>query len=160
MGFMCKDARQMDRENIDVQKILERMAYIRKHTQVILTLNTMEYARMSGRVRTLQAAIASLLNVKPIIVLNDGILDVVEKVRTRGRSLNRVIELMIERIGEKLVDLAVVHAQDEHIGEQLLNKVRQVFNYKELIFSELSIGVAANLGPGTMGIVACPAREG
>ena len=105
-------------------------------------------------------ALASLLNVKPIVVLGDGILDVKEKVRTRGRSLERVIEKMREQIGDKLVNIAVVHAQDLKIGNRLLDRVRESFNYKDFIFSELSTGIAANLGPGTVGIIAYPAVEG
>jgi fatty acid-binding protein DegV len=101
-----------------------------------------------------------MLNVKPIVILSEGVLDVSEKVRTRGRSIERVLELMKNRIGDSLVDMAVVHAQDKPIGDKLLDRVRQSFRFKELIFTELSIGIAANLGPGTVGIVACPALEG
>ena len=108
----------------------------------------------------MQAALASILNVKPIVVLNDGILNVTEKVRTRGRALERVVDKMRERIGNEFANIAVVHARDLKTGERLLERVRVTFNNKNLIFSELSIGITANLGPGTVGIVACPAIEG
>ena len=160
MGFMCKEARELDREGKGIREILDRLIYIRHHTEIILTLDNLEYARMSGRVKALQAALASLLNVKPIVVLNDGILNVTEKVRTRGRSLERILEKMRERIGNMRVNIAVVHAQDPLIGDKLLERVKETFNYKELIFTELSTGIAANLGPGTVGIIAYPALEG
>jgi DegV family protein with EDD domain len=160
MGFMCREVREMDRKGFGVKEILKRLSAIRKGTEIILTLDTLEYARMSGRVKAIQAALASVLNVKPIVVLTDGILDVTEKVRTRGRSLERVIEKMQKRVGNKMVNLAVVHAQDPKIGEKLLARVRETFEFRDLIFSELSIGIAANLGPGTVGIVACPVIEG
>ena len=160
MGYMCKEAREMERKGIGIKDILERLTFIRKHTEIILTLDTLDYARMSGRVKAMQAALASMLNVKPIVVLTDGVLDVTEKVRTRSRSLERIIEKMRDRMRNKLVNIAVVHAQDFKIGERLLERVRESFNFKELIFTELSIGIAANLGPGTVGIVAYPAIEG
>lgn len=159
-GYMCKEARQMVKKGLGLDKIVERLQYIREHTEIILTLDTLTYARMSGRVKTLQAALASLLNVKPIISLTDGILDVTEKVRTRSRSLDRIVEKMFENVGSTLVNLAVVHARDEQVGKKLLKRVESVFNIKELFFSELSIGVAANLGPGTVGIIAYPAQGG
>ena len=67
---------------------------------------------------------------------------------------------MLDRVGNKLVNMAVVHAQDPKIGEKLLERVRESFNFKELIFTELSTGIAANLGPGTVGLIAYPAVEG
>jgi len=159
IGFMCKEAREMDRKGYGLKQILERLDYIRDRTEIVLTLDTLEYARMSGRVKALQAALASILKVKPIVVLNEGILDLTEKVRTRGRSLERIVDRMREKVGNRLVNLAIVHAQDPTIGEQLLERVKEIFNYKDLILTELSTGIAANLGPGTVGIVACPAVE-
>jgi DegV family protein with EDD domain len=160
MGFMCRETREMERKGFNLSKIVDRLKYIREHTEIILTLDTLDYARMSGRVKAMQAALASVLNVKPIVILADGILDVTEKVRTRRRSIDRIIEKMRNRIGDKLVNIAVVHASDPKEGHKLLEFVKDTFNYKDLIFSELSTGIAANLGPGTVGIIAYPAMEG
>jgi DegV family protein with EDD domain len=159
-GFMCKEARQMDQAGMSVEKILERLKFIKEHTEIVLTLNTLTYARMSGRVKALQAALASLLNVKPIITLADGVLDVTEKVRTRSRAIERLVAIMAEKVGDRLVNMAVVHARDHEMGKKLLRLVESAFHIKELFYSELSIGIAANLGPGTVGIVAYPVQEG
>lgn len=159
-GYMCKEAREMNLGGFSIDHILERLRFIRENTHIVLTLDTLDYARMSGRVKAMQAALASLLNVKPIITLADGVLDVTEKVRTRSRSLDRLMEMMVEKVGDTLVNMAVVHAEDLEIGKRLLEMVEGVFNIKEIIFSELSIGIAANLGPGTVGIIAYPVQEG
>jgi len=159
IGYMCRETREMERKGFNFSKIIERLDYIREHTEIILTLDTLDYARMSGRVKAIQAALASVLNVKPIVILADGILDVTEKVRTRRRSIERIVEKMRKRMGDKLVNIAVVHASDPKVGRKLLGLVKDSFNYKDLIFSELSTGIAANLGPGTVGIIAYPAME-
>jgi DegV family protein with EDD domain len=155
-GFMVQEARQMERKGDTLEKIIDRLKFIRDNIQIILTLDTMEYARMSRRVKALQAALASLLNVKPIIVLENGILDVHDKVRTRGKSLEHVLNMVKERLGDRLANVAVVHARDPKAGQSLMEKASQLFNYDKLIMTELSIGVAANLGPGTTGIIAYP----
>jgi len=111
---------------------------------------------MSGRVKTLQAALASVLNVKPIAVLREGDLNMTEKVRTRKASLDRVIEMAKEEYGNKPVYLAVVHARDLKSGEGLLEQAKNSFNHKETMISELSISIAANLGPGTVGLILYP----
>jgi len=111
---------------------------------------------MSGRVKALQAALASLLNVKPIILLENGVLDVHDKVRTRGKSLEYVLNMAKERIGDGFANVAVVHARDPKAGQNLMEKAKQMLKCESLIMTELSIGIAANLGPGTTGIIAYP----
>ena len=160
MGYMVREARILERTGASLQVILDRMRFISRNVSIILTLNTLDYARMSGRVKALQATIASMLNVKPIVVLRDGMLNVSEKVRTRQKSLERVIARIKERFDDLPINVAVVQARDEQAGASLIDQVKKCLNCRELILTELSIGVAANLGPGTVGIVAYPVEEG
>ena len=156
IGFLCREARKMERAGKSVAEILKYIEAVKYKVRIILTLDTLEYARMSGRVKTLQAAFASMLNVKPIAVLRDGELNMAEKVRTRKASLERVIEMAKAEFGDRPVYLAVVHARDLISGQSLLDDVKQRFNCKETVISDLSISVAANLGPGTVGLVLYP----
>jgi fatty acid-binding protein DegV len=96
------------------------------------------------------------LNVKPIAVLRDGVLNMAERVRTRKAALERVISMAKEEFGDRPVYLAVVHARDPKSGQALLEDAKKHFNHKETIISELSISIAANLGPGTVGLILYP----
>lgn len=154
IGFMCKEVRQLERAGATLQAILTRLDVIRQNVNIVLTLDSLEYARRSGRVNGLQARMAALLNIKPVIILQDGALDMKEKVRTRQRALNRVLEIIHDRVGDRLVNVAVVHSRSLEAARQLMKKVNETFHVNEAIISELSIGVAANLGPGTIGVVA------
>jgi DegV family protein with EDD domain len=156
LGMMCREARILDRAGSSLEQIMKRMEAIRKCITITLALDTLKYARMSGRVGTLQAAIASALNVKPIVTLQDGMLQMTERVRTRRSSVDRVIKIVKEKFGGSRLNMAVVHARDFESAKILLEKVRSSFNFKDLITTDLSISVAANLGPGTLGIVAYP----
>lgn len=158
LGMMCRDARLMDRAGAGVDKIVKRMEAIRDTLSIVLALDTLEYARMSGRVKTLQAALASLLNVKPIVVLQDGVLHMAEKVRTRRASLDHVVEMLVEKYKDKKVNVAVVHARDPQAGNSMLEQVRQRFNIKDLIMTDLSISLTAQFGPGTVGLIVYPAE--
>jgi DegV family protein with EDD domain len=158
IGLMCREARKMERAGKSVDEIVSHIESIKSRVTVILTLDTLEYAKMSGRVKTLQAALASLLNVKPIAVLKDGVLNMAEKVRTRKAALERVIAMAKEEFGDKPVYLAVVHARDLKSGEALLEQAKSQFNAKETMISELAISIAANLGPGTVGLILYPAE--
>lgn len=156
IGLMCREARRLERAGKSLDEIIQYLEEIKKNVRVILTLDTLEYAKMSGRVKTLQAALASVLNVKPIAVLRDGDLTMAERVRTRKASLDRVIEMAKEEYGDKPVYLAVLHARDPKSGEELLEEAKKHFNHKDVMLCELSISVAANLGPGTVGLVVYP----
>ena len=156
IGLMCREARKMERAGKSIDEIVKSVEDIRSKVRVILTLDTLEYAKMSGRVGTLQAALASVLNVKPIAVLRDGVLNMAERVRTRKAALERVIEMAKEEYGDKPVYLAVVHARDLQSGQALLEDAKKHFNHKETMINDLSISIAANLGPGTVGLILYP----
>ena len=157
LGFLCREARKMDRAGKSVEQIIKAVEAIRDQVRVIVTLDTLDFARMSGRVGTLSAALASVLNVKPIAVLRDGLVNMAEKVRTRKAALDRVVELAKEEYGDRPVYLAVVHARDLESGKILMEKARLALNASEMLITDLSISLAANFGPGTVGLVIYPA---
>ena len=160
MGYLSREARLMDRVGVAVSKIVDSIEKTTRDVVIVLTLNTLEYARRSGRVKALQAALASLLNVKPVIYLREGVLELGDRVRTRGKALDYVITQIKARVGDRLVNAAVIHSEDPQAGETMMDKVRAALHCKELIMTELSIGIAANLGPGTVGVVAYPVEGG
>jgi DegV family protein with EDD domain len=156
IGLMCREARKLERAGKSVDEIVKYIEAIKNRVRVILTLDTLEYAKMSGRVGTLQAALASALNVKPIAVLKEGVLNMAERVRTRKAALERVISMGQEEYGSKPVYLAVVHARDQKSGQALLDQAKSQFNVTETMLGDLSISIAANLGPGTVGLILYP----
>ena len=156
LGFMCREARRMDRTGKSVEQIVKYLEGIRERIRIILTLDTLDYARMSGRIGALSAALASMLNVKPIAVLKNGLVDMVEKVRTRKTALERVITMAEEEFGDQPVYLGIVHARDIASGNALMTEAKKRFNTKETVLIDLSISLAANFGPGTVGLVLYP----
>jgi DegV family protein with EDD domain len=157
-GFMCRAAREMERAGKSVDEIVSYLESIRDQVHIVLSLDTLEYARRSGRVGTLSAALASLLNVKPIARLQDGLINMIEKVRTRKSALERVLSLGKEIVGDKPVHLGVMHARDIESGKALMEEAKKRFNFKSAEMTDLSISLAINLGPGTVGLVLYPAE--
>lgn len=159
MGFMCREARLLDLAGSSIQDIIKRLEAIKNRLTVIFTVDNLEFARLNGRVSALQSAVSSMLKIKPIIVLRDGLLQMGDKVRTRSKSIERILEAVRLKVGSKKVNIAIVHANDLPAAKTLLENAKKIFNIHELVVSELSIPVAANLGPGTVGIVAIPVEE-
>jgi DegV family protein with EDD domain len=147
----------MDRAGKGPQEIVKTLEAVRGRIRAIFTLDTLEYAKMSGRVGAMQAALASLMNVKPIAVLKDGVLTMAERVRTRKASIARVIAMAEHEVGKTPLYLGVLQANDKPSGEALMAEARRHFNVVgEPVMTDLSISVAANLGPGTVGLVLYP----
>lgn len=159
MGFMCRAARKMDLAGKPLDEITARLESIRSEMQVIFTLDNLEFARMNGRVSALTSLMSSLVKIKPIITLKDGLLQVSDKVRTRQKSLERILESVKNRVGSRRVDLAIVHADDPGTAGMMMERAKKLFNIRDIILTDLSIPVAANLGPQTIGIVAVPIHE-
>ena len=157
IGIMCREARKMERGGKSPEEIVKMLEAVSPRVRAIFTLDNLEFAKMSGRVGTLQAALASALNVKPIAVLKDGVLNMAERVRTRKASIARIIEMAEQEFGNTPIYLGVLQANDRPSGEALMTEAVKHFNVQgEAALTDLSISVAANLGPGTVGLVLYP----
>ena len=156
LAYMCKEARLLSRAGANIKAIINRLEEIREQITVVFAIDNLEFARMNGRVSALQERVVSLLRIKPIIILKDGLLEIAERVRTRKKSIERIVDLVYKRIGNQKVNIAIVHAQNPDSAGVLLNLIREKLKIEEYIVTDLSISVAANLGPGTVGIIAYP----
>jgi DegV family protein with EDD domain len=120
---------------------------------VILVLESLEYPRKSGRVGGLSAALGSILNMKPIVSLEDGLLETLEKVRTRKKSLDRLLDIMEERVGTTVpINLGVIHARAPEVGQEIFSRAKERFNCNEFYLTELCASLTVHFGPGVIGL--------
>lgn len=159
LGFMCREARMMEKAGASIQDILSRMEEIKNKIVVIFTLDSLEFAHKNGRIGVLQSLLGSMLNIKPVLVLKEGLLEMYGKARTRQKALEQILNYVSEQLGSRLANVAVVHAADLETAGELKARVQQTLRIENLVVTDLSIPVAANLGPGAVGIVAYPSRR-
>jgi DegV family protein with EDD domain len=155
-GWMVLEAARAIEEGKDLDTIVKRLEHIRATSTLYLTPAVLKYLQMSGRVGKLQGALASLLNVKPIISVTDGALAAIENVRTRGKAIERLLTLTEATFGDKLLNMAVIHARAEEDGKKLLELVKKRFNVKETLFGDLVASLAVHGGPGVVAVFAYP----
>ncbi|MCK5053619.1 MAG: DegV family protein [Anaerolineales bacterium] len=154
-GWMVLEAVRAIKAGVAQADVLNRIEAIRERAKLFITPATLKYLQMSGRVGTLQGALASLLSVKPIIHLKDGLLEVSENVRTRGKALDQLIVRLEEAVGRTApVNLAVIHARARAEGLALLDRAKDVFNVQETLFGDLVASLASHGGPGIIGLFA------
>ncbi len=123
-----------------------------KNTGLLLTVDTLEFLHRGGRIGGVQKFFGSLMNLKPIIEVVDGSFEGLERVRTLRKSLDRLIELMIARIGDrKPVYLATMHANALELAQKMEAKAIEILNPVESIITEVSPAVGVHMGPGAVG---------
>jgi DegV family protein with EDD domain len=152
-GYMVLAAALAIEAGQDRSTILQRLEEIRDRSIIFFTPATLKYLQMSGRVGRLKFALGSVLDLKPVIAIEDGLLEVSENIRTRGKALNRIIELVREEIGTAPANLAVVHARAPEEGRDLLKRVEEEFNCKDSRLTELVLSLAVHGGPGILAVM-------
>lgn len=158
-GMMVMEAARMNAAGADWPSIKERLDEMRREMAVYFLIDSLEYAVKGGRVSSLRSTMASLLNIKPIMNMNEGIIVEAAKVRTYSKALNNIIELTKQQVGDRPVELAVMHAGAPDAGQSLLEMAHQHLNIKQEHLVDMAIAVAINLGPGALGIAAVPVKE-
>jgi DegV family protein with EDD domain len=152
-GILCRMAVEMAAEDRSAEDIAETLQERAADITIYLTLDTLEYLKKGGRISGTQAAIGTLLSVKPIIMVKDGVVDTVDRVRTRGKARDRMVELAIERPIERL---SILHTMAPDVEAFRLDILGQLPDLDPDAVSIELVGasVGPHLGPGCIGVVA------
>jgi DegV family protein with EDD domain len=135
---------------VECQQLAEKA---RDQTGVMFVVETLEYLRRGGRIGGAQAMLGTILNVKPLLEMQDGKIEAVEKIRTKRKALNRMLDLLEGKIaGHTPIRLAIVHANAEAEALAFLETARQRFNPVESLLSPLSPVIGTHAGPGTVAL--------
>lgn len=134
----------------ECRQLLERSL---ANTGVLLTVDTLEYLHRGGRIGGAQKFLGSALKLKPILEVVNGSFEGLEKVRTRSKALDRLVDLTIERIGGRQpLEIAALHADAQQVANELIEKVKQRIDTAYTTVTSVSPGVGVHLGPGTVGL--------
>jgi fatty acid kinase fatty acid binding subunit len=124
-----------------------------EYTGVFFAVDTLEFLHRGGRIGGAQRFLGTMLNMKPILAIQDGRVEGIERIRTKNKAQDRVLELTIEKVaGRTPVRLATLHANAAEDAKALLARAAQVLSPVESIFTEVSPTVGTHAGPGTVGL--------
>jgi DegV family protein with EDD domain len=153
MGFQVLAAARAAQEGASLAECKALAEKATQHVGVIFAVDTLEFLHRGGRIGGGARFLGTALNIKPILEVTGGKVEAVERVRTRSKSLQRVVEMVGERIaGKQPVRLATLHANAPDDARQILEMAQERFNPVESIFSEVSPVVGTHAGPGTVGL--------
>jgi DegV family protein with EDD domain len=153
-GILAQMGVELAAEGRSAAEIAETLEARAADTVSYLALETIDYLRKGGRIGGAQAAIGTLLSVKPIIVVKDGVIEMGDRVRTRSKARERLIEMIVERPIERLVILHTLSPDVEAFRQELLARIPDGPTVEDVPIAVVGASVGPHLGPGCVGAVA------
>lgn len=140
-------------EGVGPEEILSRLQAMIRRSRTYFLVSTLEYLRRGGRIGGASALVGSALQIKPILQIQDGHVEVLEKVRTENRALDRLKEL-VERDCPRGPQghLCVMHAADREAAEGLASDLCRRMGLDSVPIYTLGAAITTHAGPGALGV--------
>lgn len=152
-GLVVLQAAKLAQEGRSKEEIVAAVRFHAEHMEHIFTVDNLEYLYRGGRVSRTAALIGGLLNIKPVLHMQDGLLVPLEKLRGRRKVLERMVELMALRgadVKEQLIGIS--HGDDPEAAQLLMTMIRERFGCERFLVSLVGATVGAHSGPGTLAL--------
>ncbi|MDN3015110.1 DegV family protein [Paenibacillus sp. BSR1-1] len=152
-GLIVKEATRLAAENAAKENILKEVQFRSEHMEHLFTVEDLDYLAKGGRVSKASAFLGGLLNIKPILNVEDGKLVPIEKLRGKKKVFRRIIELMEER-GSNMQEqiIGISHADNEETALEIKTMIEEAFHPKEVFISSIGSAIGAHTGAGTIAI--------
>ena len=155
LGLLTLAASELAAQGADAKSIESKVLAMRDQVQTYFSVATLEFLRRGGRIGRASALLGSVLQVKPVLCIRDGLVTPLERVRTFDRALNRVIDLVRAVDRGQGVCAVVGHADAEGAAERVARELEPIT--ETLMIQPLGPVVGAHAGPGVVGVGCYPA---
>ena len=154
-GFFVVKAAEMINEGKTIEEVFKVLDEIKEKYILMFSVDTLEYLKKGGRISSTKATVGSLLNIKPILEVKDGLVSQVGQVRGKKNVLNKMIECIKERLGDDLEqeEVYIGYSDDLKEREKLTEIAKEVFKPKKIGYFIIGTCVGAHSGPGVGGIL-------
>lgn len=153
MGFQVLAAARAAAEGASLEECVAAAEQARQHSSVHFVVDTLEFLHRGGRIGGAQRFLGTALNMKPILTVREGKIEAQERVRTKGKALERLVEIVSEECrGKTPVRLAALHANSPAEAQTVLDKASALLAPSETFLCELSPVIGTHVGPGTIAL--------
>ncbi len=150
-GFVALAAARAAAERKGLAEVVKAAETVRSRATFIILLDTIRYVYRTGRIPKVAARVGSMLNIKPILTMSSGLVCFSGAVRSRERGIDRILQIMRDKVGQSTVHVAVMHAYALEEAEGLKERISSEFNCAELWLTEFSPVMGYATGTGTLG---------
>ncbi len=158
VGLLVEMAAEMAAAGDDAATIAAELERRRQDIDLYLTLDTLEYLKKGGRISPATAAIGGLLALKPIITVREGKVETTDRVRTRGKAVERTIELLTQRPIERLAVLYTPGADVDTFRDAVVDRSQREIDPAYISTELVGPSVGPHIGPACIGAVVMYAR--
>lgn len=152
-GLLVQEATKLRNEGHAVETIIKHITFMADHLESLFTVEDLDYMAKGGRISKGSAFVGGLLNIKPLLHVEDGKLVPIEKLRGRKKVIKRMIELMKERGSQfDQQHIAISHGDDEEFAAVLKQEIQENFQPKSIEIHMIGSVIAAHTGPGTLAL--------
>lgn len=156
-GWMVIEAARSALEDRSLTDIVDRVKAMIPTTHMIQTADTLKYLYMGGRIGKAKHLVGSLLRIKPLIGMEQGVVVPLGQARSRRKAYEMMADMVEAAVGaETRIKVAYVHAAAQEEAEKIRTLVEERLNCVESLFAELSPALGVHTGPGTAGLCYCP----
>jgi len=154
LGFLVFEAAKLiEEKKMQFEEIVQSLKKAREKIKLFYAIPTLEYLRRGGRIGLVSAALGSLIDLKPIISINEeGKYYSYAKVRGRKKSIGKIIEMVEEQTGSKQINVAVMHGDAKEEGLRIKEHFGKKPNVKDIFFGQISPALVVHTGPGLVGV--------
>jgi DegV family protein with EDD domain len=155
MGLMILGAAHAAEKGGNAAEAGERAQAVREELKIWFAVDTLDYLRRGGRIGAARAWIGTTLKIKPILTLEEEITPV-ERVRTRSRAFERMLDYARQRHEAGADGWVVQHVQDPESAARLIEAAKPIFGCDPVFTSEVGPVIGAHVGPGLLGVGGVP----
>lgn len=153
-GALVIEAGKMIEEGKSFEEIISTLPKLRQKLHVYFTLNTLEYLKKGGRIGKVSGTIGELLNLKPLIYVNDdGVYETYAKLRGRKQSIKKLVEILESYLEKSNCNIWLVDGHAKEEGNELFEKVKNHPKIKYIRHQALGPALGVHTGPGLIGFV-------
>lgn len=156
IGYLVVKAAELAKEGKSPNDIIEILNDIREKSYLLFSVDTLDYLKNGGRISSTKATIGSILNIKPILDVKDGLVSSVAQVRGKKNVISKMIELVKENCGEDLSNqiIYIGYSDDFKEKEKLTDAIKEEFNPIDIQYFMVGTCIGAHSGPGVTGLLA------
>ena len=153
LGFMVMKVARAAKAGASLEECLALAEEVYPKIGVYFTVDTLKYLYMGGRINTAKRVMGSALNIKPIMEIRDGKIELIESVRSRKKALARMLEMVARDLdGCESMRISTFHAAADEENQTLLAQAVERFNPIETVSTFVSPVIGTHTGPGTVSI--------
>jgi len=140
----------------EVLAMLDRMV---DESCAYFMVEDLAYLHKGGRINTASRFLGTLLSIKPILYMHEGKIQALDKTRTSARARRRVLDEVAGKLGDRPAHVVVAHIQAAEAAEEMVQRARERLNCATVYMQEVGPVIGTHVGPGFLGICACPVME-